>query len=57
MTKVIKFTGTSEAVLSNIADAITSQRAEGFTLASHSLAYYKRENGENVGVSILIFVK
>lgn len=55
---VDKFTGTNPSALGTIQNAVADRIADGFTLLSNTFAYYKRENGENVGenVGVSLFV-
>ena len=55
---VDKFTGTNRSALGTIQNAVADRIADGFTLLSNTFAYYKRENGENVGenVGVSLFV-
>ena len=55
---VDKFTGTNPSALGTIQNAVADRIANGFTLLSNTFAYYKRENGENVGenVGVSLFV-
>ena len=54
---VDKFTGTNRSALGTIQNAVADRIADGFTLLSNTFAYYKRENGENVGVSLFVWSK
>ena len=55
---VDKFTGTNPSALETIQNAVADRIADGFNLLSNTFAYYKRENGENVGenVGVSLFV-
>ena len=57
MIEIDKFTGTNPSALQTIQNTVAVRIANGFTLLSNTFAYYKRENGENVGVSLFVWSK